>query len=104
MQKLEQFFEPLYNLTWAEQLELDKFLEKNLKRGYIKLSQSPMASLFFFVSKKDGKHQPCQNYWYLNNWTIKNSYPLPLILEIIDKLKGAKYFTKLDICWGYNNI
>jgi Reverse transcriptase (RNA-dependent DNA polymerase) len=40
----------------------------------------------------------------LNDWTIKNSYPLPLILEIMDKLKGAKYFTKLDICWGYNNI
>jgi hypothetical protein len=40
----------------------------------------------------------------LNDWTIKNFYPLPLILEIMDKLKGAKYFTKLDIRWGYNNI
>jgi Reverse transcriptase (RNA-dependent DNA polymerase) len=35
---------------------------------------------------------------------VKNSYPLPLILEIMDKLKGAKYFTKLDMCWGYNNV
>jgi hypothetical protein len=35
---------------------------------------------------------------------VKNSYPLLLISEIIDKLKGAKYFTKLDVCWGYNNV
>ena len=63
-----------------------------------------MASPFFSVNKKDGKLQPCQDYRYLNDWTIKNSYPLPLILEIMDKLKGTKYFTKLDICWGYNNI
>ena len=41
---------------------------------------------------------------FLNEWTIKNAYPLPLISEIMDKLKGAKYFTKLDIQWRYNNI
>ena len=63
-----------------------------------------MASPFFFVSKKDGKLRPCQDYWYLNNWMIKNSYPLPLISDILDKLKGAKYFMKLDIQWEYNNI
>jgi hypothetical protein len=44
-----------YNLTPAEQIELDKFLKENLKKGYIRSSQSPMASLFFFVSKKDSK-------------------------------------------------
>jgi len=64
-----------------------------------------MASPFFFVNKKEaGKLRPCQDYRYLNDWTIKNAYPLPLISEIIDKLKGAKYFTKLDVRWGYNNI
>jgi len=64
-----------------------------------------MASPFFFVSKKEeGKLRPCQDHRYLNEWMIKNAYPLPLISEIIDKLKGAKYFTKLDIRWGYNNI
>ena len=40
----------------------------------------------------------------MNNWTIKNAYPLPLILEIMDKLKGARYFTELDVRWEYNNI
>jgi Reverse transcriptase (RNA-dependent DNA polymerase) len=63
-----------------------------------------MASPFFFVSKKDGKLQPCQDYRYLNNWMVKNSYPLLLISEIMDKLKGAKYFTRLDVHWGYNNV
>ena len=44
-----------YNLTPTEQVKLDKFLKENLEKGYIRLSQSPMASPFFFVSKKDGK-------------------------------------------------
>jgi Reverse transcriptase (RNA-dependent DNA polymerase) len=103
--KMKEGFEPKsfknYNLTPAEQIKLDKFLKENLKKEYIRPFQSPKASSFFFVSKKDGKLQPCQDYWYLNDWTVKNSYLLPLIM---DKLKGTKYFTKLDVCWGYNNI
>jgi hypothetical protein len=63
-----------------------------------------MASPFFFVDKKDGKLCPVQDYRALNDITIKNAAPLPLIPELIDKLCGARYFTKLDICWGYNNI
>jgi Reverse transcriptase (RNA-dependent DNA polymerase) len=106
--EMKEDFEPKsfknYNLTPAEQLELDKFLKENLKKGYIWPSQLLMASPFFFVSKKDGKLQPCQDYRYLNDWMVKNSYPLPLILEIMDKLKGAKYFTKLDVRWGYNSV
>ena len=105
---MEPGFEPksfkTYNLTQEEQSELDKFLKENLDKGYIKLSESPMASPFFFVKKKDGKLWPCQDYHYLNDWTIKNVYPLPLISEIMDKIKGAKYFTKFDVCWGYNNV
>jgi hypothetical protein len=106
--KMKEGFEPKlfknYNLTPAEQIKLDKFLKENLEKGYIGPSQLPMASPFFFVSKKDGKLRPCQDYRYLNDWTVKNSYPLPLILEIMDKLKGTRYFTKLDVCWGYNNV
>ena len=105
---MKEGFEPKsfknYNLTPEEQLEQDKFLKENLEKGYIRPSQSPMASPFFFVKKKDGKLRPCQDYRYLNDWTIKNAYPLPLISEIMDKLKGAKYFTKLDVRWGYNNV
>ena len=63
-----------------------------------------MASPFFFVKKKDGRLRPCQDYRYLNDWTVKNAYPLPLISEIMDKLKGARYFSKFDVRWGYNNV
>ena len=105
---MKEGFEPKsfknYNLTPEEQIELDKFLKENLDKGYIHLSQSPMVSLFFFVKKKDGKLRPCQDYRYLNDWTVKNAYPLPLISELMDKLKGAKYFSKMDVRWGYNNI
>ena len=106
--EMKEGFEPksfkVYNLTPTEQTELDKFLKENLDKGYIRPSQSPMASPFFFVTKKDGRLRPCQDYRYLNDWTIKNAYPLPLISEIMDKLKGAKYFTKFDVKGAYNNI
>ncbi|KAI5116151.1 hypothetical protein M0805_006447 [Coniferiporia weirii] len=94
----------LYPLSPKEQLTLDQFLEDNLCKGYIRPSKSPMASPFFFVGKKDNELRACQDYWALNEGTIKNVYPLPLISELMDKLKGAKYFTKLDLRSGYNNI
>ena len=56
-----------------------------------------MTCPFFFIKKKDGKLQPCQDYRYLNDWTIKNANALPLISKIIDKLKGAKYFSKFNV-------
>ena len=46
----------------------------------------------------------CTDCHYLNDWTVKNAYPLPLISEIIDKVGKAKVFTKLDLQWGYNNV
>jgi hypothetical protein len=83
---------------------LEEFIEENLSSGRIRPSKSPMASPFFFVKKADGKLRPTQDYRKLNKATIKNRYPLPLIGELIDKLKGAKHFTKLDVRWGYNNV
>ncbi len=94
----------VYPLNRAEQEELDNFLDENLSSGRIHPSKSPMASLFFFVKKKDGKLRPVQDYRKLNEMTIKNRYPLPLISELMDKLHGAKYFSKLDVRWGYNNV
>src|SRR5277367_4402951 len=95
---------PIYPLSLPEQGKLQDFIDDNLQKGYIRPSKSPMASPFFFVDKKDGKLRPCQDYRTLNEGTIKNTYPLPLISELIDQLKGSKYFTKLDIRWGYNNV
>ena len=53
---------------------------------------------------KDGSLCPVQDYHKLNEMTVKNRYPLPLIQELIDKLKQSKYFTKMDVQWEYNNI
>ena len=61
-------------------------------------------ALFFFVGKKDRKLHPVQDYCHLNEHTIQNVCPLPLIQELLDIIKGAIIFTKLDIRWGYNNI
>ncbi|SJL11309.1 uncharacterized protein ARMOST_14712 [Armillaria ostoyae] len=94
----------VYPLNRNEQEQLDKFLDENLESGRITESKSPFASPFFFVKKKDGSLRPVQDYRKLNEMTIKNRYPLPLISELIDKLQGAKYFTKLDVRWGYNNV
>ncbi|VDC06330.1 unnamed protein product, partial [Peniophora sp. CBMAI 1063] len=94
----------VYPLTLAEQDELRKFIEENLTSGRIRPSKSPMASPFFFIKKKDGSLRPVQDYRKLNEMTVKNCYPLPLIQELLDKLKGARYFTKLDVRWGYNNV
>src|SRR6266511_5462321 len=68
---------------------------------------------FFFSSRRrhtrfsrDWSSDVCSSdlYHALNAMTMKNKYPLPLILELIAKLRGAKYFTKLDIQWGFNNV
>ena len=63
-----------------------------------------MASPVFFIKKKGGDLHLVQDYRVLNEMTIKNRYPLPLISELVDKLKKARYFTSLDIRWGYNNV
>ena len=63
-----------------------------------------MASPLFFVDKKDGSLRPCQDYRYLNEGTVKNVYPLPLVQTLIDKLHGSMIFTKLDLRSGYNNV
>ena len=92
-------------MTPEEQIKLDEFLTENLCKEYIQPSKSSMASPFFFVSKKDSnKLRPCQDYQWLNEGTIKNIYSLSRIGDLLDKLKGAKYFTKLDLRWGYNNV
>uniref|UniRef100_A0A0W0FD87 Reverse transcriptase domain-containing protein n=1 Tax=Moniliophthora roreri TaxID=221103 RepID=A0A0W0FD87_MONRR len=95
----------VYSLMALEQTELDQFLKENLQKGYIRKSKSPMASPFFFVGKKEkGKLRPTQNYRRLNHGTIKNAYPLPLISDLIDRLKDTTIFLKLDLQNGYNNV
>jgi len=87
-----------------EQEELDAFLEENLHTGRIQPSKSPITAPVFFIKKKDGSLQLVQDYCVLNAVTIKNRYPFSLISKLVSQLCRAKYFTKLDVWWGFNNV
>ena len=87
-----------------EQKELDSFLKENLHTRRIRPSKFPMAAPVFFIKKKNGSLQLVQNYHALNSMTVKNKYPLPLISELVSQLCGARYFTKLNVHWGFNNV
>jgi hypothetical protein len=97
-------FRKVYPMTLTEQTEMDAFLEEVLATGCIRQSRSPLGALVSFIKKKDGKLRFVQDYRALNAITRKNRYPLPLIDNLINWLKGAHYFTKLDVHWGYNNV
>ena len=75
-----------------------------MRKGYIRPSKLPQTVLVFFVGKKDRKKQMVQDYQYLNEWTVKNHYPLPLILDVIENIGTKKVFTKIDLRWRYNNV
>jgi hypothetical protein len=94
----------IYWLTPPELQALKEYLEDGEKRGTLRRSKAPNACSFFFIDKKDGKLRPVVDYRPLNEITKKNAAPIPLIPELVDKLLGARFFTKLDIQWGYNNV
>ena len=94
----------IYPLNPRETQALDDFIDENLKSGRIRPSNSPIASPFFFVGKKDGGLRPTQDYRRLNDYTVRDSYPLPLISSVVEQMKRARFFTKFDIRWGYNNV
>ena len=87
-----------------EQKEVSEFVNEQLTKGYIHPSKSEQTSPVFFMPKKDGRKRMVQDYRYLNEHMVWNNYPLPLILQLVNKLKGSQYFTKIDLRWGYNNV
>ena len=84
--------------------ELREYLGKNLSRGWIRESESPVGAPILFVKKKDGSLRLRVDYRGLNAVTKKDRYPLPLIGEALDRLSTAKSYTKLDIKEAYHNI
>jgi hypothetical protein len=94
----------LIRLSASELVELKKQLDELLKAGFIRPSKSPFGAPILFVKKKTGEMRMCVDYRALNNITIKNSYPLPRIDELFDRLQGAKYFSKIDLRSGYHQI
>ena len=86
-----------YIITLKEEKVLNQWLDKQLKTGLIVESKSRYVALCFYIPKKDGSLQLVQDYRKLNQVTTNDKTPLPLIGEVIDKLKKAKYFNKLNL-------
>ena len=97
-------YSPIYSLGETESKVLEDYIKENLKKKFIRPSESPAGYPVVFQKKKDGSLRVCIDYRKLNAVTIRNSYPLPLITDIIERIRGAKYFTKLDLRSAYNLI
>ena len=95
---------PLYLKGPKEMSELRKYLDENLMKGFIRPSKSPARSPVLFVPKKDGGLRLCVDYRGLNEITVKNRAPLPLIEEQLFLLRKAKIYSKLDLRAAYNLI
>ena len=83
---------------------MHEFISEQLRKGYIRPLKLPQTVPVFFVEKKDRKKHMVQNYRYLNEWTVKNNYPLSLILDIVENIGTKKVFTNMNLQWGYNNV
>ena len=84
-------------MSREERKEVREFIQEQLRKGYIRPSKSPQIVPVFFIGKKDGKKQMVQDYRYLNEQTIKNNYPFPLILDMLENIGTKKVFTKMDL-------
>ena len=93
-----------YRFAPAQKTEIERQLTEMLKNGTIRPSTSPYASPVLLVRKKDGSWRFCVDYRHLNNITVKNKHPLPIVDELIDELAGAQWFSKLDFRSGYHQI
>jgi len=106
--EIKEMFVPrkgkVYLLSREEREEMCEFINEQLRKGYIRPSKLPQMAPVFFVGKKDGKKQIVQDYRYLNKWTIKNNYPLPLISDMVENIGTKKIFIKMNLRWGYNNV
>ena len=95
---------PIYSMSETELKALREYLDDMLGKGFVRPSNSPAGAPILFAKKKDGSLRLCVDYRGLNRITRKNRYPLPLIGDLLDRLRSAKIFTKIDLCAGYNNV
>ena len=91
-------------MTPAEAIEAKKNIDDGLARGIIQESTSPYSAPIMFVTKKDGKLRQVHDYRCLNNITIKNKYPMPMIQDVIDTLQGCKFFSSMDCESAYHQV
>ena len=94
----------VYRLSPPMLEELRKQLRALLAGGIIRPSTSPYGAPVLFARKKGGEWRMCIDYRALNKITIKDKYPLPRADDLFDQLHGAKFFTKIDLRWGYHQV
>lgn len=93
-----------YRLSQKEAEDVQNQIEELIKKGHIRPSCSPYGAPVLVVKKKDGSIRMCIDYRALNKITIKNKYPLPLIDDLIDCLRNARVFSKIDLRSGYHQV
>ena len=93
-----------YRMTQAERAEFEVQIRKLLANGWVTDSHSHYAAPIIFVKKPDATLRMCVDYRGLNKITAKDRYPLPYIEDLLDKLHGARVFTKLDLASGYHQV
>ena len=93
-----------YRTPPQELEELKKQIRELQAQGFIRPCSSPWGAPVLFVEKKDGTLRMCVDYRSLNEVTIKNKYPLPMINDLFDQLEGATIFSKIDLCSGYHQL
>jgi hypothetical protein len=93
---------PICRCSILENDEIKRQIHELLQKGHIRLSSSPCGSPIVLVQKKDGTWRLCIDYRALNKITVWNRYPIPRIDNLLDQLKGVKYFSKIDLKSGYH--
>ncbi|GJP62125.1 hypothetical protein CLOP_g19219 [Closterium sp. NIES-67] len=93
-----------WRLTQPQLHKLRNQLDYLLAKGFIRPSTSPFAVPILFTPKKDGGLRMCTDYRALNQVTMKSCYPISLTDELIDNLRRARYFSKIDLRGGYHQI
>lgn len=91
-------------LSYADKVEVDKIIENLLLAGIIRPSNSPYSFPIVLRTKKSGERRLCVDYRSLNKITVRDSYPIPLIDDCLERVEGKKYFTVLDLKNGFHQV
>eukprot|EP00253_Pinus_taeda_P027721 PITA_27721 len=100
MDKVVEEYEDIFTSLAGVPLHCQELLQK----GHIHLSSSSYGSPIVLVQKKDGTWRLCIDYRALNNITVCNRYPIPWSDDLLDQLKGAKYFNNINLKSGYHQV